>query len=158
MGIHIHLGGGHYRGGPYHHGHEIKSRKGTIIFGIIFILITTLIFGGFLFFKNRNNGYVETTGIVIDQEYARNNTYRAVAEYEVGGIVYTVRESASSSFPPEIGSEVVVLYNPHNPADADIKTSTTITLIIYGIFAIFYIAGICVLIKGFRMPKDEQTI
>ena len=118
-------------------------------------MFTTAFIGIFLFIQNRHSDYVETTGIVINQEYTGDNTYRAIAQYAVDGVIYTVRESGSSSFPPDIGSEVTVLYNPQ---DAYIKTGKTLMLLIYGLFAIFYAAGIFVLIKGLRMPKDNESI
>lgn len=159
MGIHIHLGGGRHRG--FHSGnvHVVKSRRGIITFGIVFLLITTLILGIFLYVQNKNSDFIETSGIVVDNEYDHyKDTYRAVIQYEVGDNVYTIRDASTSSFPSIIGTEVAVAYNPYNPADATVKTTNTVKWIIYGIFALFYIAGICVLIKGLRMPKDNESI
>ena len=56
MGIHISFGSGHYHRG--HHSryvHTIKSRKGLIGFGIVWLLITSLFLGIFIFVNNKTD-------------------------------------------------------------------------------------------------------
>lgn len=160
MGIHISFGSGHYHGG--HHNRNvttIKSRKGLIGFGIVWLLITSLFLGIFIFVNNRTGDFVETTGIIIDNKYdSYDDLYTAIAEYEVDGFVYTVSDNSSSSFPKKIGEEVTILYNPQNPNDAEFKLSKNSLWFVYIIIAVFYAVGIFVLIKGFRTPRDGDNI
>ena len=145
---------------------QIKSPKAFIWFGIVVILFVT-IFGIIAYFSilnpaNRDN-YVEAQGVVVDNydyyDYSNGEyLYSAIAEFEVDGEVYMVKDNASSSYPTIIGREVTILYNPENPRDAVFKSSNVAFVIVVIILFAFLISGISTIAIGVKKLRNGETL
>ena len=140
-----------------------KKPKITIIIALITIC-ASVGFGILLYFSHfnpfNNKGYIETTGVIVDEyieydeyydeydDYNSTTMYRPIAEFEVDGEIYEVGSDSSSSIPSLLGKEVKILYNPNNPYDAFFKTSNTLFVFLIILITAIITSDIVLLIKG----------
>ena len=86
----------------------------------------------------RNKNYDRTTGIITDvDKYVDGDMiarYTRTYTYQVDGVDYEITESSSDN-KPELGAEKDIVYDPADPASAEIVQSTSddVILIIMGI-------------------------
>ena len=161
-------------GGSYHHHHNdhydnrsynrksITSPKGLILMGILALVVTGIVFA---VFYNRIFGYsnyIEKEAVVVDlyESYDYEDgtyTYASIAEFEVDGHKYLVKDDVSSSIPDPIGKIVVIKYNPSDPHDAMFKQSSNTVVFLITIIAIFGISAIVMIITGLVKLKQGET-
>lgn len=115
----------------------------------IFIGIILLFFG---FFSTQDGDYVQTRAVVINN-IQDGEMFIPILQYEVDGITYE-KEGISSETDSILGSEVIINYNPDNPAEFTIGNSNN-PMIFYIIGALFVLIGICLL---FRAMKNINSI
>lgn len=100
-----------------------KVIMAKILGGMFMFLMGALFLGVIVFVSNKEKGYVETKGVVVDYfekyDYEDNvYMYKEIVKYTVNGETYTVTGSASSTHPKKIGSVVKIEYDPNNPEKA----------------------------------------
>ena len=137
---------------------QLKPWQG-ILFGIIFIIFGIL----FLFisistiktYNEKNKTYIETNSKVVDYEYNEDGLQAIVVEYVVNGETYKKVSNTYSNMPQEIGTVVLVKYNPVNPQDA-IWSSDSTNIIFPIVSVVFILTGVIVIIISIKKRKNEK--
>ncbi|HHV20475.1 MAG TPA: DUF3592 domain-containing protein [Propionibacterium sp.] len=116
------------------------------------------------------DGWVETSGVVVDQERRvrrdresgqQRVTYRIVVQYaNEAGEPHEVTSQVGTNRPKPIGEPVVVRYPPGEPAKATIDNDTTWFMgLFFGIWAVVLgIIGTAMTIVGRRYPGERLRI
>ena len=115
----------------------------ALLFGILFLL--PVMYVGSV--TRIDPDWVKTQGTVIEIAVIDSSdgvTYAPVVSYVVDGITYSVRQSYSSSARPNLGEKMTVGYNPSNPAEAKIKSGSSLLLFM----ALFAAVGLFVIITS----------
>ncbi len=142
-----------------------KPTKGYLAFIIVFLclgvglIIGISVYGAIISAKLKN--FIVTTGTVVDYKITTSwsgsnhgagssvEAYAEIAEFEVDGTIYTVKNSISSTGGVKnIGDTVQIAYNPENPNDCIFITQNNKLGIIIGfvIGVVFCIFAGCMLI------------
>jgi len=122
-----------------------------LLVGIISIFIgIILLFFGFL--STQDGDYIQTRAVVINN-IQDGEMYTPILQYEVDGITYE-EEGIPDELDSILGSEVIINYDPDNPAEFTIGNSNN-PMIFYIIGALFILIGICLL---FRAMKNINSV
>lgn len=142
---------------------EINSRKGKIILAIIlFIVINMFLAMCFSSYFSENNGYVDTIGVVVDNESVYNyadNTYHynAVVEYVVDGQSYKIKH-INRTEPCIIGEEFDIEYQSNDPDDARFKKKDYMLLVLYISTVLANLFPVIIFISGLKTSKHDEII
>ena len=141
----------------------MKNTITGILLGIIFIIvgIASTIYG-VSHAKNQNlkeKEYIETEGTVINhrESDSEDETFAIVVEYQVGNQKYQKTSSEYTSSPKQIGSKVIIKYNPTNPSEAIFKGDKSSFMIIL-IGVAFTVCGIIAEITTLQYKNKIKNI
>ena len=171
----IHLGGPsyHHDHHDHHHHHHhrvtttmhVSSPKALIGFGIFTILFVAALTVAYLFLSKTigANSYVETQAVIVENysyfdSSSGNYMYSAIAEFEVDGKTYLVKENKSSNVAKLVGAPVTVKYNPENPQEAEFKSDGFTIIIVIIVDVVFALAGIAMIASGIKKLKNGESL
>lgn len=116
----------------------MKGKWGILLFAIVGIALVVFGIAAACIDGWKNKNYERTTGVITDvDKYVDGDMiarYTRTYTYQVDGVDYEVTESSSDN-KPELGAEKDIVYDPADPASAEIVQSTSddVILIIMGI-------------------------
>lgn len=111
------------------------SASGCVKVALVVFMAPFILGLGLWFLSNLNRVLTHDTitGVVVDLERSDSgsDSYRAIYEYEVDGVTYTHRPSASygGSWTKELGDTRPILYDPGNPDDSAIRNLFLLVLL-----------------------------
>ncbi len=129
-----------------------------------------LVVGGFLASKTSRflASAIEAAGEVVDitsyEDDEGQTMYRPVIRFTTqDGQEHEITGSTSSSWAPELGREVTVLYNPDSPRNADLKGFTNQWLapsIFLGLGGLFFVLGVVlwIFLRGRTVPVADSGV
>lgn len=135
----------------------MKGKWGIILFTIVGIALMVFGIADACMGVWRNKNYDRTTGVITDvDKYVDGDMiarYTRTYTYQVDGVDYEITESSSDN-KPELGAEKDIVYDPADPASAEIVQSRTddVILVIMGI--IFLVVAV-VMRKRFVEAKRD---
>lgn len=133
----------------------------AILLSLIFIIVgIILLFISISFIKTyneKNKTYIAIKSKIVDYKYNDEGLQAIVVEYAVDGQIYQKISDTYSNMPKNIGTEVLIKYNPANPQDI-IWTSdnTNIILLIAG--GIFFLMGLIIVIFCIKSVNNQKMM
>lgn len=136
--------------------HSLKklTPKGLMLSGLVGIFVFLVLLGIYFIFLNDNElkeGYKETVGVVVGNEYhlgGSQETYSPIVEYIVGDESFIITAGWSCSPPTLLGTELIVHYNEENPQDAKVQESMMFNILFFIVMGIFGVVGVSLVVLG----------
>lgn len=124
------------------------------LFGLIFIgigiMLLRLDFSSIKIYNTKNEVFIETTSKVISCNRNEHGLKSIVVEYVVDGKTYQKESKSYFNSSRNIGTEVLLKYNPKNPKESILFLDTI--YIYLQVFAVcFIVGGILLMIKNGRI-------
>ena len=136
------------------HSFKKLTPKGMVLSGLVGILVFLVLLGIYFIFLNDDElkeGYKETIGVVVGNDYklgGTQETYSPIVEYIVGDESFIITAGWSCSPPTLLGTELIVHYNEENPQDAKVQESMMFNILFFIVIGAFGVAGIVLVVLG----------
>lgn len=98
--------------------------------------------------------YVETSAEIIDYSINSNGNKTIIVEYQVNRETYTKTFDSHFSTPEDIGTQIIISYNPKNPTKTNLDTNTISNPFFCFIFGTLFIF---IGIKIFSLPTKKTN-